>query len=199
MTNQLFRLTVLFLVLLVSVTVTNAQSRNLLQNPDAGHGTQGWRTYGEATIEDSVDGNPCFVVRNGGYFIQDVNLSADAIGQYAVLIARGSTERVNADGSITGLPYLHGYMVVPGQGTSGNIVTYLQGQKMSLLNMKKDEWKNLWGIFQVPPQTGRIRFFLSQAERKGVPQNGSAARFDDVGLYLFGTKEEAQSFVDSHQ
>jgi len=51
----------------------NAQPRNLLQNPDAGHGTQGWRTYGQATIENSVDGNPWFVVRNGGYLIQDVN------------------------------------------------------------------------------------------------------------------------------
>jgi len=34
---------------------------------------QGWRTYGQATIENSVDGNPWFVVRNGGYFIHDVN------------------------------------------------------------------------------------------------------------------------------
>ncbi len=53
----------------------NAQPRNLLQNPDAGHGTQGWRTYGQATIENGVNGNPCFVVRNGGYFIQNVNSS----------------------------------------------------------------------------------------------------------------------------
>jgi hypothetical protein len=183
---------------LLGVTLANAQPRNLLQNPDGGHGTQGWLTFGQATVEN-VDGNPGFVVRNGGYFIQDVNLSADAIGQYAVLIGRGSTERVNADGSITGQPYLHGYMMEPGQGTTGNVFAYLQGQKMSLLNMAKDEWMTLWGIFQVPPQTGRIRFFLNQAERKGVPQNGSAARFDDVGLYLFRTKEKAQSFVDSHQ
>jgi hypothetical protein len=32
-------------------------------------------------------------------------------------------------------------------------------------------------------------FFLDQSEAKGVTQNGSAARFDDVGLYLFDTKK----------
>jgi len=37
---------------------------------------------------------------------------------------------------------------------------------------------------------------MKQAERKGLPHNGSAARFDDVGLYLFPTEQAARSFVN---
>src|ERR1044072_3654890 len=83
--------------------ITNAQS-NLLQNATAELQSQHWRSYGEAKIEACAPDNPCFVVRNGGYFLQDVPLPADAVGQYALLIGRGASERVNADGSITGLP-----------------------------------------------------------------------------------------------
>jgi hypothetical protein len=197
MATHLLRLTVLSFAFLVSADLTRAQPRNLLQNPNADQGTQGWRTYGQATVETSGD-NPCFVVRNGGYFIQDVSLSAEAIGQYSLLIARASTERVNADSAITGLPALYGYMMEPGQPNGGNVLDYLQGQEMLVMNMKKDEWINLWGIFQVPPGTGRIRFFLDQALRNGVPHNGSAARFQTVGLYLFPTKEDAQTFANGY-
>ncbi|HJX90609.1 MAG TPA: hypothetical protein VJ372_08940 [Pyrinomonadaceae bacterium] len=194
--SRLLSLTIPSVLFVATAALTNAQS-NLLQNPNADLQSQFWRAYGRATVESCSGGTPCFVLRDAGYFFQDVNLSNDAIGRYALLIAHASTERVNPDGAITGLPALYGYMMEPGQGTGGNILNYLQSQKISLLNMKKDDWVTLWGIFQVPQGTGRIRFFLSQAERKGVPQNGSAARFDDVGLYLFPTKEEAESFVNT--
>ncbi len=58
-----------------------------------------------------------------------------------------------------------------------------------------DEWVTVLGLFEVPSGTGAIRFFLNQAERKDVPQDGSAARFDDLGLYIFTTEEEAVAFV----
>jgi len=56
----------------------------------------------------------------------------------------------------------------------------------------------MWGIFKVPERTKRIRFFLSQASRRGVPHNGSAARFDNLGLYLFSTKQDAEAFVNEY-
>ncbi len=40
-------------------------------------------------------GGRCFVLRGGGYFIQDVVIPEDAIGQYALLIGRAYTERTN--------------------------------------------------------------------------------------------------------
>ncbi len=53
-----------------------AQSRNLLQNPNADNGSAGWQAKSEATVQPSTGGNLYFVVRNGGYFDQDVRFGA---------------------------------------------------------------------------------------------------------------------------
>ena len=185
----------LAVVFLSFAVVCNAQSRNLLQNPNASEGANFWRAFGWATIEASTGGNLCFVVRNGGYFLQDVALPDDAVGQFAVFIGRGASERINADGAITGLPYLYGYMLAEGRPDGGKVLAYLQDQRMSAQTTTRDEWVNMWGIFEVPKNTKKISFFLNQAERRGVPHNGSAARFDNLGLYLFPSREEAQAFV----
>ena len=171
-----------------------AQSMNLLQNPDASDTAMHWQLFGDATIESRIGGDLCFVVRNGGHFYQDVQLPSGAEGQYAVLIGRGSSERINPDGAITGLPCLYGYMT----NSHGKILSYLQGQRMLGSTRVKDEWGDLWGVFQVPEGTRSIKFFLNQASRAGVPQNGSAARFDKLGLYIFPTKDEAQAFVNEY-
>ena len=187
-------LTILLTLLNVSVSA-QAQSRNLLQNPNADQGVALWRTNGEAGVETTSDGDSCFVVRNGGSFIQDVQLPDDAAGQYAVLVGRGSSERIEQNGVITGLPSLYGYMMQQGLPSGGRILQYLQGQQMLARPNMRDVWVNMSGIFKVPENTKRIRFFLNQAERQGVPHNGSAARFDNLGLYLFATKEEAEAFL----
>ena len=166
--------------------VCHAQSPNLLKNPNADQQAAFWRAFGEATVEESR-----FVVRNGGYFFQDVELWDDAVGQYAVLIGLGTSERIDSDGTITDLPYLYGYMMAD----SNSIVAYLQDQQMRAPVATMNNWATLWGIFQVPEKTKRIRFFLNQALAKGTPYSGSAARFDDVGLYLFATQKEAQDFA----
>jgi hypothetical protein len=192
---MVFRLMFFSAALISTATLVNAQS-NLLQNPNADLQSQFWRAYGQANVESCATDNPCFVLRNGGYFIQDVNISSDAVGWYALLVARASTERVLTDsGSITGLPSLYGYMMDAGEPRGGRVLAYLQGQNMSPLNVPKNEWVTLWGIFQVPDGTGRIRVFLNQALANGTPHNGSATRFDDVGIYLFPTKQDAKSFM----
>ena len=58
------------------------------------------------------------------------------------------------------------------------------------------EWVVIWEIFQITESTNTVELFLRQAERKGVPQNGSAARFDDLGVYFFGSVEETESFIN---
>lgn len=184
----------LFVVLLSLSPLCMGQSRNLLLNPDADLGAKHWRTVGEAKVE-ATENNFCFVLRNGGSFLQDVDLPDNAVGQYAVLIGRAASERINDDGAITDLPYLYGYMMEQAPPNAGRIVEYLQGQQMRASTGMTNEWVNVWGIFKVPEKTKKIRFFLNQARRKGVPHNGSAARFDHVGLYLFQTKEEAEAFV----
>ena len=196
MTNQLVRLATLALALIANAILLHGQT-NFLKNPNADLQSQFWRAYGEATIETCATGNPCFVVRNGAYFLQDVTLPDGAVGQYAVLLGRGASERINSDGAITGLPYLYGYMMREVSPRGGRILDYLQGQNMRASSTRENEWVPMWGIFRVPEGTGAIRFFLNQAVRKGVPHNGSAARFDDVGLYLFGSEQDARAFANA--
>lgn len=186
------KLSILFCILF-AVTTVSAQT-NLLLNPNADSKSENWRAMEQATIED-FNGDKVFVVRNGGSFSQDVTLTETDTGKFALLIGRGSSERINPDGANTGSPYLYGYMMNPDKPGGGRIYAYLQGQKMRGDARVENEWVTMSGIFKVPPGTGRIRFFLNQAERRGVPHNGSAARFDSLGLYLFETEEDALQFV----
>lgn len=89
------RLSALLLLLLCVATTSRAQTENLLQNPNADLETQRWRTMGQASVEES-NGNRCFVVRNGGYFYQDMALPESAVGKYAPDRAR--VKRANQPG-----------------------------------------------------------------------------------------------------
>jgi len=187
---------VLFLTLIGNAILAAGQT-NLLKNPNADSKAQFWRGYGEANVEACAINNPCFVVRSGGYFLQDVALPDDSVGQYAVLIGRGASERINLDGAITGLPYLYGYMMPEVSPRGGSVLAYLTEQNLLAAPPRENDWVPMWGIFRVPDGTGAVRFFLNQSLRNGVPHNRSAARFDDVGLYLFPTEKAARSFVNS--
>jgi hypothetical protein len=194
MLKRITRFTLLPLWITVITIFAYAQTDNLLLNPKANDGTNSWRASGNAQVEQSDDGDWRFVVRNRGHFVQDVQLPEDAAGKYALLIGRVSSERIDPDGTITGLPYLYGHMV-----RGARILSYLQGQQMLCRAGTVNEWVTVWGIFEVPDGTHAIRFFLNQAERKDVPQNGSAARFDDLGLYLFSTEGEAKAFAQAYK
>ena len=187
--------TALLLWLAAAGVLAGEQPNNLLRNPSADFNAQDWQATGQAYVEECGAGGLCFVVRNHGSFMQDVALPEKAGGQYAVFVGRGSSERVNPDGAITGLPYLYGYMMPPKNDGDGIVLAYLQGQTMLGSSPYANGWVKMWGIFKIPEGAGRIRFFLNQAERKGVPQNGSAARFDDLGLYVFPTGAAAKAFV----
>lgn len=173
---------------------------NLLLNPTAKEGVENWRLSGAATIEE-FDGRMVFVVRSGtsggSNFIQIVKIGENDAGKFALLIGRGSSERVNADGAITGLPYLYGYMLSSVNPRGAVINSYLQGQAMRASPRVPNEWVTMYGIFPIPKGTVAIQFFLDQAKRRGVPPNGSAARFDDLGLYLFDSEDDAREFVKS--
>ena len=199
MLKQITRFTLLPLWITVITIFANAQTDNLLLNPKANDGTNNWRAFGSAEVEQSDDSDWRFVVRNNGHFFQDVQLPEDAAGKYALLIGRVSSERIDPDGAITGLPSLYGYMMDGANPRGGRILSYLQGQQMLCRAQTVNEWVTAWGIFEVPDGTHAIRFFLNQAERKDVPQNGSAARFDDLGLYLFSTEGEAKAFAQAYK
>jgi WD40 repeat protein len=168
--------------------------KNLVKNPYGNQNTQFWKTKGEASIEEDDEGNPYFVIKYKGMFWQDVRIPG-ATGRWALLIALSSSERINKDDDITGLPYLYGYMVNSKDKNRFN--AYLSGQSMRHSVMEPDKWGVIWGVFQVPGETGSIRFFLQQADGS-TAQTGSAARFDDPGVYLFDTQKEARAFAENY-
>jgi hypothetical protein len=179
-------------------TLVNAQPTNLIKNPFADDVSNHW-FFSDNTVIEEIDGNPCFVMRYG--FVQSVEIPEDAIGKYVLLTGVVSSERINVDGSITGLPYLYGYMMDGYNNEAFNgssIHSYLAVPSSLHYKSAKAEnkWVAIWNIYLVQKNTKYILFSLQQAERRGDPQNGSAARFDDLGLYLFSSGYEARAFVD---
>src|SRR5262249_28213054 len=123
--KQITRFTLLPLLITAITIFDNAQTDNLLLNPKANDGANNWRASGNAQVEQSDDGDWRFVVRNRSHFVQDVQLPEDAAGKYALLIGRVSSERIDPDGAITGLPCLYGHMV-----RGGRIPYHFHGQQM---------------------------------------------------------------------
>ena len=162
---------------------------NLLENSDGSAGGAGWWPTGDARVEN-CGGNPCFAVRNRGAFHQKVLLPADAEGQYLVAIGSGANERIGE--SITDNGHLYGLF---GTADGFLFVGYLQGQSMRAESSEPNVWVKMSGIFPIPAGAAQVKLDLSQAEARGVPRNGSAARFDDVGLFVFAAESEARDFI----
>ena len=172
-----------------------APGANMLVNGDAAGGTGGWIVSGEGKVE-RIGGVTCFTVRSGGSFEQGLRLPPDSTGMFAALLGKGEADRVNEDGSITGLPYLYA-MVVASDRT--RVLAYWQGQQLMARPRRAGQWVTMSGIFSVPYGAAYVSIQLRQAERKGVPQNGSAARFSDVRLVLFPTEAAARAYVDENK
>ena len=172
-----------------------APGANLLVNGDAAGGTGGWITKGDVKVE-RIGGVTCFTIRSGGSFRQEVRLPTDAVGMHAAFIGKGEADRVNEDGAITGLPSLYG-LVVASDRT--RILEHWQGQNLLGRPRQPGQWVTMSGIFSVPYGAASVWIELKQAERRGVPQNGSAARFSDVRLVLFPTEAAARAYVGGYK
>src|SRR6185436_6693798 len=146
---------------------------NLVRNGDASLSSREWSPFRQATIEGEGPAAH-FVIRNGASFSQTITLPADAAGRFLAYVARGTSDRVNADYSITGLPYIYGLY---GSRERGRIAGYLNGDKTLGRPQKPGAWVVMSGVFRVPDDAVALTIRLSQAERRGDPQNGSAARF----------------------
>ena len=167
--------------------------KNYLPNPNATLGDKSWKMNGEVAIEERAPGDPCFAIRYSGFFFQDAPVPASAANQCVLMIGRVSSERINANGDITGLPYLYGNLV--DSKDDHHFHGYLQGDTMRCAAKNKDEWTPVWGIFKMTNDTSHIRFYLQQASGREA-QSGSAARFDDLGVFIFDTETEAGAFVE---
>jgi hypothetical protein len=191
------RIMLLLLALFCFSFELGSAQENLLANASGDSGTEYWTVMGDGKIE-LADGNSYFAVRNTGYLSQKVKIPDSAAGKYALLIGRGSSERMNLDSAITGLPYLYGYFLSVDNPRGGRINTYMNQDTLRLSPKALNEWSIMYGVSVVPKGTAGATIFLNQAERKGVPQNGSAARFDDIGFYIFDTEKAALDFIQKY-
>ena len=170
-----------------------ATAQNFLKNGSATNGLQAWKPYGEVEVMERGNNN-FFSLRNGSSLLQDIQVTTTDV-HYALLIGTMNSERI---GDVTGLPYLWGSITnIDDKGK--RTMNWLQGQNMRCAAQSPSEWAIGYGIFPIRPSAKMVQVKLAQAERKGTPQNGSAANFDDVGLYFFATEEEAKSFAESFQ
>jgi len=174
------------------------QPRNLLKTPIANQKTslQNWVAVGDAKLEE-FDGILCYVVRNGGHFRQEVKLPPEAAGQYIVVIGRGSSERVDPKGAITGLPYIYGYVLGEGEPMKEIILGNLESSYL-IGRGRANEWVKMFAIFKIPQIAKGVRYIIGQAQQPDVPQTGSAVRFDDLGLYFFSSPYDAQVFINKY-
>jgi len=200
-TRELVALAVL-LVAVHAVTTVHGQTAppNLLVDRV---GPGAWEPRDDARPEQFL-GEACLAVRSPGSFTQGVALSAAAAGTYAVLVGLGQSDRINTDGSITGMPYLYA-TVWTGDGI--RVLAYWQGAN-SLVNAQATpmlarpesptDWVRMYGVYEVPKGAALIRVELKQGERRGSPPDGSLARFRDIRLHLFPTGREARTFIDRY-
>jgi hypothetical protein len=180
---------------LVALAVPQSGTGNLLVNGDARRGAEGWKPQGVATVETYL-GVPCFAIRDRASFSQEVVLTDSAAGKYAALVGKGQSDRINLDGSITGLPYLYALV---GSEDRIRYLAYWQGQNMRARPTYATEWVPMSGVFKIPKGARYLHVQLGQAERKDLPQDGSVARFSDIRLHIFPTEEEARSFIKKYQ
>ena len=184
-------LTSVFFCLLAAGASARAQqaAANLLRDPEALEGAKHWRAHGRAAVEGS-NGERAFVLR-GGHFFQDVALPEGAQGLYVLFVADATCEGCRAE-TITGRPYLYGYMTNTGPPERGRIYAYLQDETMRADAAGRSR---VWGVFKVPAGASRVRFFLQQGLQNGVPYHGEVARFTRPALYLVTTQEQARLFA----
>ena len=166
---------------------------NLIENPAAERGADAWQGEGSALVEE-FDGNRCFVVRNGGKFRQTVNIPVEAVGRVVLFIAHVSGERIASD--ITDLPYLYALTL---SADGRRILLHNQTATMRSDAKRANQWTKAWGVFPVSDGASSISYQLGQGLTRGRPYTGSAARFDDVGLFVFNTRSEAEAFVSRYR
>lgn len=171
---------VIALAALLAVTCPGASPVHAQATPAnllaEGVGPAAWEPRGDAKPEQFL-GVTCLAVRSPGSFTQTVTLAATASGMYAALVGRGQSDRINTDGSITGMPYLYAtvWSVNPKR-----VLAYWQGagsllqrpdrpHTMMALPESPTDWVKMYGLFEIPKGAAVVHVQLSQGERRGSP------------------------------
>jgi hypothetical protein len=192
------RLTV-FLWLSSLAAGASAQSNNLLKNANLDDGTQFWRFFGNTTVTDCLGTQKCFSLTQEAFVYQDVEVTENIAGTYAVLIAFTSIEEPNVEARRLGHPYLFGDFLNSSEQRDAGINSKLKGRIVATRPKASGEWVRQYGVLRVAEGTRYVRIKLSS----GCPYTTSSATctsfFRRPGIFLFGSEEEANAFVSAYQ
>jgi hypothetical protein len=190
-------LTIKFLILIcvLFATTTIGAQTNLLLNGKADSKTEYWNADREEAIVEEFNRDNVFVLRNGTSLQQYVQLTDEAIGKYALFIGFVTGERANVDDKRnTNLRYLYIYI------TATSAIAYTQIMRDNAKS--ENEWHTIYAIHQVTKEDIKdsiMKCFLYHDEKQNVQNDGSAVRFDNLGLYLFETEEDALNFAKTYK
>jgi len=198
MNTMSFRVASLWCALLLAGSASG-QSSNLLKNPNSEEDLQFWRVMGNASATDCLGFGKCFSISQDGFIFQDVNVSEDVTGEFAVLIGFTSAEEPNADNKHLARPYLFGYFMNSADLPKAKILANLTGQEMAAKIAAGGDWVKQYGIFKVVPGTLSIRIFLRSGCAKTDPSVICTSQFRRPGIFLFKSEEQARIFEDSYQ
>ena len=191
----------ILLALLAPAALGQTQPKNLLQNPNADEGGEGWRFFfHDASLEYASDGDPHFSLRNSMQITQTVMLPEGSVGKYALLVARVSSDMIYNEGTRTGLPVMTA-TTMSKIAPEGNVATSSPGslQWLPPATIHPSEWVALIGRFQIPGGTVAIQYTIARWDESARSRGpGPAVRFDDLGLYIFNTAEESEPFVKAY-
>ena len=188
---------VIALGLLAFVQVT-AGYRNLLVNPGANGGTDGWSvSQADAGYEACEPRNNCFVVQRFGGFVQDFKLPDSNVGQFALAVGFARAERTAPEAGITDRPNLH--LIFSNQDRtrilySSNIVSL----QTAIHSGSSPDWQKIWAAYEIPAGAAWGNLRMSLGSRKGVEHDGSRGWFDDVGVFVVPTEAEARQIVSNY-
>jgi WD40 repeat protein len=170
---------------------------NYLTNPSADRHQQFWRASGETAVEECGAGDPCFVTRWDGRLVGTAELPPGSTGKTMLLIGSAAAERAHeADTDQTGESYIHGY----GESLDPALVRgeHYSAPTLQTATRHPNQWATLWGVFEVGDGIRKISFEIRQSDGSSA-KDGSASRFDDLGVYLFESEAAAQDFVARYE
>ena len=143
---------------------------------------------------------------NGVYLLKSVK-NKPAVGmtditldlsenKQVLLIAKAMPEVVSSL-SITGKPYLYGYLM--DDTTKGQKITsYLQKGTMRS-SAGSGKWGIVYGVFSVKATDDALRLLLKQAQHANYSFTGTGGSFKDLGIFIVDNQKEADQIVTDYQ
>lgn len=173
----------------------SAHSLDTSDNQLPGLSSSQWVKTGAASIaSNGLTATIAETSTTSGSLYTDVSIK-NTTKDYVLLIAYTKAEDVRSDGDITGLPYIYGYFL----DKNGQVISYLQKSSMRHAGTVDGEWNVSQGVFSIPDNAVKIRYFMKQASKKGTTKDGRDATFAKPGIYLVERATSALQIIENYK